>query len=206
MKEVEKFITDWFPNLGPKIERLKEGDTVQIRLHELIWGMVNGTKLEGLLSDFVEKTLKGAEMSENSEYLELCCKAAQNEKIRALFSELPPGRRWGCGLAFRSFIGMIVPCEPRKEEGLVGIIPETLAIRTWCKLHEDVTILINLAEEGQEGFQDEGFPIFGFKQLIGMFDLLIDDNTRLFCGAIYKNDEHRVLKEMLEKLLEIVGK
>ncbi|TET08090.1 MAG: hypothetical protein E3J83_04240 [Candidatus Atribacteria bacterium] len=72
-----------------------------------------------------------------------------------------------CGslIAWRSFIGIVKPCEKRKKmEGLVSFIPETLVIRTWCKDDEDIMVLKTNVDYCSVD-PDKGTPIYTQEQL-----------------------------------------
>ena len=64
----------------------------------------------------------------------------------------------------------------RTDEGILSIIPETLALRTWTEKHHDLRIV----ETGQD-FSDEGFPLFRQEQL----QILIATTTKDRNGDIF---------------------
>ncbi len=94
-----------------------------------------------------------------------------------------------CGslIAWRSFLGVIVPCEKRKKtEGLINFIPETLVIRTWLKDDEDITVLKTNVDYCSVD-PDRGTPVYTQEQLQEM--LLINKKyPDVFCLNNYLND------------------
>ena len=83
------------------------------------------------------------------------------EDIKEAWKQIFPKQRIGTLICFRSFIGMIVNVEHKKLEGLASIIPETMALRTWCDPENEDLHIIEIGCD----FDDEGFPLLRQDQI-----------------------------------------
>jgi hypothetical protein len=93
-------------------------------------------------------------------YIKMCEKAP-----RKFWDKQSKNSRIGTLIAWRSFLGIVVPCKKRKKmEGLVSFIPETLVTRTWLKDDEDITILETNVDYCSVN-PDKGTPVYSQEQL-----------------------------------------
>lgn len=138
----------------------------------------------------------------STEYLRLCKAACERVPIVEAWAKLEPLQRCGCLIAWRSFLGIVVPCKKRDESGLSSVIPETLAIRTWCSLEEEIRVLKNYYIEHSTihvdvGFGNEGFPVFQLRQLLAMFPLVAGE-------FIFTNIDLEACPETHDKFLKTI--
>ena len=123
-------------------------------------------------------------MDTSKEYTIMCRKAVKQSDIGKAFKQLPSDIKLGTQICFRFYIGMIrLREEERDDSGLLGISPETLALRTWTEKNHDLTIV----ETGKD-FDDEGFPLFRQDQLQKMVmdkNLYLQDSIAKWCNDVW---------------------
>lgn len=100
------------------------------------------------------------------------CEKAPKE----LWDKQTKNSRIGTLMAWRSFLGIVVPCpkrEKRDQGDIINFIPETLVMRTWLKDDEDITILeTNVDYCSVES--DKGTPAYSQEQLQ---EMLFNENV-----------------------------
>lgn len=100
-------------------------------------------------------------------YIKMCEKAP-----RELWNKQSKNSRIGTLMAWRSFLGIVVPCpkrEKRDQGDIINFIPETLVMRTWLKDDEDITILETNVDYCSVD-PDKGTPVYAQEQLQDMID------------------------------------
>ena len=97
-------------------------------------------------------------MDKTPKYIKMC-----EEAPKELWDKV---EHCGSFIAWRSFIGMIMPNPDRKRlEGLASVIPETLVLRTWLKERMEKIIVLETDVDygGSDG--DKGTPLYRQDQL-----------------------------------------